>query len=365
MRRVALLATMPIAGCSTLPAFGPSSDAITDAAVSTSGDVENILPFELVNVSAEILPDLHVHRTGYPANLRGQRFLVRDKKVRVSDALEITIWEVADDGLFASPGQRRTLIDVVVSNSGEIQVPYVGLVKVAGLTPTELRSLLQERYRGQAIEPEISVRVAATQSRAVSVLGDVNAPQIVEIPSQGVRLLSLLAQTGGTRNPDWEVDVTVMRNGISNTANLHDILSNTSNNVVLLPGDTVKVTHMPRSFPVFGAVSKGGAITLGIPEPSLADLLAEAGGLNNLQAEAASVFVFRQPHSHPSVHRIPVAYRLDFSKPDAFLLASRFEIMPTDIVYVATADASEFQKFVNTLVSPFFRTAVGVQNVGN
>ena len=101
------------------------------------------------------------------------------------------------------------------------------------------------------------------------------------------------------------------------------------------------------------------------PSPTLSGLLAEASGLVDLQAEASSVFIFRMNHQQEDIgQKMPTAYRLDFSKPDVFLLAGQFEVLPSDIVYVATAGASEFRKFITTLFSPFLGGTSGVQNLG-
>ena len=85
-----------------------------------------------------------------------------------------------------------------------------------------------------------------------------------------------------------------------------------------------------------------------------------------MQAEASSVFVFRPTDGTDKTSSIKAtAYRLNFSRPDAFLLASQFEISSSDIVYVATADASEFRKFVVILLSPLLGGAGNVQNLSN
>lgn len=350
-----------LSGCASLPAFGPSSDVIVDAAVTITDETDAVafVPFDIVNISVTTIPQAQTSHGGFPTAFRGQS-RAADEVIHIADVLEIRIWEVAEDGLFATSGQRQTLLTAEVSNSGKIEVPYAGKVAAAGISTSALRLTLLDRYSGQAIEPEIAVRISETTSRAATVLGDVRTPGRTDIATNGTRLLDVLAQVGGTPHPNWEVKIDVQRGGASASATLQEIVDYVPNNITIFPSDTVHVTHVPRRFAVYGALNKTGNIEVDVVRPTLSQLIAEAGGLDNMLAEPTSVFVFRNIPGQSAI-----AYRLDFASPDAFLLADRFILAPSDIIYVPTADASEFRKFVSTIVSPFFSTANGVSNLSN
>lgn len=362
----ATLLSVTLAGCSILPSFGPSTDTIEGGALEVVSTVEeDVVPFRIVEVSAATLPQVQRSRHSFPTTFQNQRFRTTDETAQAGDRLEIRIWEVAEDGLFATAGNRETLLEVTVSNSGTVSVPYADTIIAEGLTPAQLRFLLLERYRGQAVEPEIAVAIADTQSRAATVLGAVRSPGRVAIPSRGIYLLDLLAQAGGVPEVPWEVTVTVQRAASTVSLPLSDILANPSNNVVIFPGDTINIAHTPRRFAVYGAVNQPGNIDIPLEDPTLAYLLAEAGGLNDRVAAAQSAFVFRpSAATHASEVHPAVAYRFDFSRPDSLLLAGMFTLQPTDIVYVASADAADFQRFVSTVLSPFFTAASRTTNFG-
>lgn len=360
----AFLAAACISGCSTLPAFGPSGDAIANAATLSDKALDDTTMFTLTNLSAATMPSLNTHTALFPRALRQQRQASRDQRIQVSDVLEIRIWEVAEDGLFVTAGQRNTVLEVEVANSGNIEIPYGGTINARGMTTSDLRSALLDRYRGQAIEPEITARIVKTQVHKVAILGDVRTPQLFIIPFNGMKLLDLLAQAGGTEYPAWEIEIAVQRGGSMNSLNLADIVRTPQNNIIIFPDDTIHVTRAPRRFSVYGAVSSTANLTLPDESPNLSSLLAEAGGLNDMQAEAASVFIFRRSDQTQAPNKRPVVYRLDFSRPDAFLLANNFEMQANDIVYVATANASEFRKFTTTILSPFLGSTNMIQNIG-
>ncbi|PRY77751.1 polysaccharide export outer membrane protein [Yoonia maritima] len=351
-----------LAGCSSLPAFGPSTDEIVEAAAFEVGTDEAVTQFHLVNVTAATLPQSQVAVSRFPNGFRAQRFLVENERISVADVLELRIWETANDGLFASSGQRETVLSFQVSNAGTIEVPYAGRINVAGLTTSRVRQVLLEKYQGQAIDPEINVRITDTSSRTAIVLGDVRTSGRADIPANGIRLLDLLAQMGGVPHPTWEAEIAVSRGMHSGRMRMDDLKGHAADNIVILPGDTVQVTHVPRRYAVYGAVSRTGNTNLNTANPTLSDLLAEVGGLNDMQAAPNSVFVFRRARINTET---PIVYRVDFARADAFLLADQFMLKETDIIYVATADASEFRKFVATLIGPVVSSANSVQSLGN
>ncbi|KJZ21243.1 polysaccharide biosynthesis/export family protein [Loktanella sp. S4079] len=362
VRRMALCAVAVIlSACAALPAFGPSSDDIVAAARHEVDAGETVTPFRLVNVSTTTLPTFRHRGGGFPNQFRAQGYLTDHERISVSDVLELRIWETANDGLFAASGQRETVLSFQVSNAGTIEVPYAGRIHVAGLTTAGVRRVLLEKYQGQAIDPEINVRIAETSARTVTILGDLRSSGRADIPANGIKLLALLAQMGGVAHPTWETEITVSRGAHSGRIWMDLLSGHSANNIVILPGDTVQVTHRPRRYAVYGAVARTGNTNLNIDHPSLSDLLAEVGGLNDMQAEPHSVFVFRRAQI---AGELPVAYRVDFARADAFLLADQFKLDDSDIVYVATADASEFRKFISTLLSPVVNSANSVQGLG-
>ena len=352
-----------LAGCSTLPAFGPSSNSIMNAALVKQTETVTQAEFTLIDLSPSSLPQtVDTRPKHFSEFFAAQELLLSDEQITAGDIISIRIWEGMDDGLFANNGQREITFTLTVSNSGYVEVPHAGRVKVENLSTSQMRQELLKRYLGKAVTPEISILIEQTKSRDVSVLGAVTNPGRIRIPAQGIFVLDLLALAGGSTIPAWESTLTITRKGTSATISLDWLVKDAKNNVVVLPGDILNFNHTPRSYAVYGAVTKPGGLNFQKTEVRLNDLLAGAGGLNDMQAEASSVFVFRTTDVQ---NGSGTAYRLDMSRPDAFLLAQQFEIQNSDVVYVATANASEFRKFVTTLLSPFFGGINGAQNLGN
>src|SRR3990172_3784293 len=134
---------------------------------------------------------------------------LQDYRIGANDLLAIKVFEAPELSL-----------PVRVSAGGEITLPLIGVVVAGNLTPRELELVLQELLRRDFIkDPHVSVHVTEMESHAVSVMGAVKQPGVVQI--RGSRsLLEVLALAGGLA-PDAGSTVHVVRKprpGSSQTA---------------------------------------------------------------------------------------------------------------------------------------------------
>jgi polysaccharide export outer membrane protein len=86
-----------------------------------------------------------------------------------------------------------------VSATGEINVQSLGLVKAAGLTPTELEAELARRLVASGIlrAPQPSVQVAEYRSGVVAVIGSVERPGLYPVTRPRATLADMLWAAGG------------------------------------------------------------------------------------------------------------------------------------------------------------------------
>lgn len=113
----------------------------------------------------------------------------RDYQVGPEDLLAIEIY-----------GQDKLNREVRVNGQGEITLPLVGVVKVAGLTTVEIEKKLTELYDARfLVNPQISVTVKEFRHQRVAVTGAVAKPGSYEIIGPRT-LLEVLALAGGILN---------------------------------------------------------------------------------------------------------------------------------------------------------------------
>ena len=72
---------------------------------------------------------------------------------------------------------------VRIEGDGTVALALVGKVKIAGMTAAEAQSLITDLYnRDFLVDPQVSLLVTSFSPKIVHVLGQVNAPGVVEIP---------------------------------------------------------------------------------------------------------------------------------------------------------------------------------------
>jgi len=110
------------------------------------------------------------------------------------DIISVAIFELLQEGI-------QFVNNYVVTETGRISIPEVGVVKAAGLTETQLEEEIKQILSpGILKNPSVIVALAGSQQRAFSILGDgVPLPGRYSIPRYDFRLTDALATAGGPR----------------------------------------------------------------------------------------------------------------------------------------------------------------------
>jgi len=103
-----------------------------------------------------------------------------------------------------NPAPLATANGFKVDQAGDIQLPIIGSIHVAGLSTIAARELVQERLTAYLKEPVVSLRIINFK---VSVLGDVARPGVYPIQNERVSVTEALSQAG-------DLTITALRNNI-------------------------------------------------------------------------------------------------------------------------------------------------------
>ncbi len=105
----------------------------------------------------------------------------------------------------------------VVDSRGEIRMPLLDGVRVAGLTVPEVEQLLEELLEAHYLQdPQVSVRLLSTASHAVTILGAVGRPGIYPLGAN-TTLLQVIALAGGTSRVANEEELVLFRGDADGT----------------------------------------------------------------------------------------------------------------------------------------------------
>jgi polysaccharide export outer membrane protein len=298
----------------------------------------------------------------------------RDVTIGIGDIVTVTVYEAQAGGLFipreagVRPGNFVDIPRQQVDQSGSINIPYAGSIKVAGLTPRAVSNIIRERLKDRAIDPQAVVSVAEQRGNQISVLGEVNSPQRFPVDPGGIRLMGAIARAGGPKYPSYESTVTIKREGRTYNESMSTVVHHPSEDVLLAPGDVVFLTRIPRVYMAFGSTPSPGSIggtnnrrfSFENDNMSLAEAIAKAGGLDGNRADSKSIYVYRfEPKpllekigiavSQFPTKAVPAVYKFDMSKPDGWFQADTFRMRDHDVISVAESPSTEFVKLMNPL----------------
>ncbi|MFL2825652.1 MAG: polysaccharide biosynthesis/export family protein [Coraliomargaritaceae bacterium] len=352
-----------IVGCASnsLPDSGPSRNDIQSEAKRSYKD-----SLQLIKISSDNIASLGSQRV--ESINPDFKNVFSDKEghiLGIGDRLLISIWEASGDGLFSTTEKKQTDIEATIDEEGRIFIPYVGLIQVAGEGIENLRKIISLGLEGKALEPQVQVKLLSNISNTIVTIGEVAKPGMYPIPVGGIQLLEALSLAGGSQLQTFETLISVVRGEQKAEIRLDAVLADSNNDIWLQANDTLQVTSKPKHFTALGAVRGQKRYTFESEFLSMSEALAQAGGLMDDISDSSGVFLFRfesmailQDNGFELAStaqdnlKIPVIYQMDLSKAESFFLASQFMLQDKDLIYVSTAPAREYNKFLDTFVKP-------------
>lgn len=150
------------------------------------------------------------------------------------DVLHINVWK-----------ESEISQTVVVRPDGNISLPLVNEVAVAGLSPRQIQELLTEKLRSILTNPQVTVSVAEVRSKMVYITGEVGKPGAYSVATP-LNVLQLIARAGGLNEFANRKNIYILRGGDKKNRlhfNYKEVVKgqNSSQNIILQPGDTVVV----------------------------------------------------------------------------------------------------------------------------
>ncbi len=227
--------TTQAAAPSTIEQLVSSDEIITASGVSEESPTRSLTQFGysyFQNLS--LLPQIDIQVS--PGYLIGP-----------GDSIVVTVW-----------GSIEGSYDLVVSSGGEVILPKVGPVKVAGLPFGKLADVFRMHLATVFRDFDLAVNMGKLRTNKITVIGEVAAPGDYTISSLATVLNALAAAGGPTRNGSLR-NITIRRSGKpEETIDLYDffLTGDKSKDVRLSSGDTIFVPVIGRIAAVAGMVKR-------------------------------------------------------------------------------------------------------------
>ncbi|EPX75668.1 Polysaccharide export protein [Salipiger mucosus DSM 16094] len=318
-------------------------------------------------------------------------------------------------GLLAASNSRQ---GYTVQDDGTISIPNVGRVQVSGMTLEEAEAELFQRLVENQIDPTFSLEIAEFNSKKVSIGGAVTQPTVAPITLTPLYLDEALSAAGGITVEDQDyASVRIYRDGTLYQVPLRDLYSNNGlRRIQLVDGDSVFVdtayeldlaqAYFEQQIRIseFRQASRVAALNelnsemsirrnaLGeardnymtrleldsvdrdyvyltgevdsqarYPLPfgktaSLADALYSNGGVPTETGNVREIYVLRGSPD-PREFGAVTAWQLDARDATNFMLATRFELRPNDVIFVAEQPVTRWGRVISQITPSLITSA--------
>ena len=256
------------------------------------------------------------------------------------DILSIEVWRHPD-----------TSRDVTVNHKGEITLPPIKNMVVAGLSVPEIEEKLAASLSFYLIDPTVFVTIKEFNSQKVSVFGEA-------IPNRGkgeyplkkpTSLLEFLNQIGGpTENADTSKITLIKKSGGTFIYDLEKLLNAplVSSKIIMEGGDTIYIpTVKHQKIYVLGEVNKPQSVNIE-EEMSIIDALTIAEGFTQ-NAVKKSILVIRGDQG--SQKGIRIDFKQLQKKAD---LSQNILLQPGDIIFVPRSFVVDIERFLRVISTP-------------
>lgn len=326
-----------------------------------------------------------------------------------------TVEELA--GLLAAQSRRQ---GYTVQGDGMIAIPDVGRVMVGGLTLEEAEGNIFQSLVENQVTPSFSLEISEFRSQRVSVGGAVAQAVLVPMGLRPLLLEEAVIAAGGITAQDRTfTTIRIYRNGSLYQIPLEQYYTTPAlQRTTLLDGDSIFVdttydldraqayfqeqialqdfrqsrraqalselnTEISRRRSIIqeqrsnfqtqmdldtldrdyvyltGEVASQGRFVMPFNRKKvmLADVLYDNGGFSSSAANASQIYVMRGV-ADPAAFGAVTAWQLDASNATNLLLATRFELRPNDVIFIAEQPVTKWNRAVSLIIPNIFASAL-------
>ena len=342
---IAIFAAALLSGCM----FAPGQH-LSHAQFEQDSAADDIR-FELVPITTTLLRVQKSGRNIEPVPRELLDYRPEPYRTGPGDVLFVTVWDQPE---LTSPAGTEGGSEVrgrQVRPDGTMFYPYVGELKVGGLTVEELRTVLTKRLVQFIDDPQVDVSIVRHAARKVTLSGafeDTSEQVLTTTPST---LLQIVGRAKILKSDANVSELILRRDGREYAIDL-DELDRTgfrAGNIFVRDGDHL---HLPYSTSklvfVTGEIPRPAVVPFGNNRLTLTEVLTRLGGLSQLTSSAEAVYVIRGVRT---LDQEPAKiFQLDARSPTSYVLADHFDMQARDVVFVGASGITRWNRFISQLI---------------
>ncbi|PZX18276.1 polysaccharide export outer membrane protein [Palleronia aestuarii] len=348
-----LCALTGLTACSGLPRGAALKSEIRRDAAAEEGE------FAFYPVTRGLLPTLAAwpainaeRSAGWPRQSAGSDGQI----IAAGDTVVVRIWDSSDNSLLTSIEQRSAeLGPLTVSSAGRVFVPYVGEVRIAGMSPERAREAIQNELTQIAPSAQVQLALEEGNLNSVAVVDGVGRPGTYPLVGRNVSILSVLSEAGGVNGNLRNPRVKLQRGGTLYATSLDSLYENPARDALVRAGDRVIVEEDERFFLSLGAAGREAIVNFPQDELTALEAISLIGGITDTRADPEGVLVLREypPSALATGLRGPrqtrVIFSIDLTTADGLFSAQNMQIMPKDVVLATESPVSSIQLAIGLL----------------
>jgi polysaccharide export outer membrane protein len=238
-----------------------------------------------------------------------------------------------------------------VSSTGDLTLPLIGRIHVAGKTTEQLENELTDKLAAYIRNPAVTVYISEFRSGTVTIEGAVEKPGRFQTEGKKT-LLGVLMMAGGVKSPGPTLKVTraskygpiplpgARKALVGDTASIEIPITDALDagspaaNLIMEPEDVVSVSIVQRLVYILGEVNRGGAVELVTQDSvSIVQVLAAAGGLTKVAAPGKTTILRKDSEGrYTPMGSVDLKKIMAGKNEDKLLLAGDIVIVPSSNV---------------------------------
>ncbi len=238
----------------------------------------------------------------------------------------------------------------LIDQEGMIDLPFIGKVKLDGLTLSEAQNILMSVLENFYKNPDLQINIEEFNSSKVYIVGAVRNQKTIKLDQKPIKLIE--AAIEANFNPSAEDKLFGTKGFLRRDNEVYKInLANAfkgndgKENFYLKKDDVIFIDRNSDAIHVFGEVSKPGVYFPNIGY-SLTELVSTSG-LNQITANAKKVFVIREKFN--SFLEVDV-FQLDIRNPVNLIAGRKFMLQAKDIIFIPPTEIVKWNRTISLLL---------------
>ena len=180
--------------------------------------------------------------------------------------------------------------NLLIDRNGQVQIPRVGVVSLAGVAVSELEAVLRGQIARTYTNFSLSANLGRLRSIQVYVVGQAKQPGTYVVSSLSTLVNALFASGGPNANGSMR-RIELQRAGkVVTRLDLYDFISrgDKSKDLALMPGDVIFIPPATQRVAVAGAFDQAAIYELG-PSTTVGEVLALGGGASPVASSRKAI----------------------------------------------------------------------------